>query len=294
MDLLLEASRKACVCDEKWIPAATALLKNNKIEVHEWRQSMLEAIEKGRKRGYIVTHVGQSGTEGKSFMLKPLYEVFGDQKVFITPTKGSFPLLGLEKARATLLDDWRFNEDILSYNLQLLWFEGAPFVIARPQNQSEGHVRYSKDDPVFISTLKSDLESAAGKKCVQEGDVRMMIKRLKIFEFTAPIEKVDDSIRPCPHCFARFLLFGPESGMTPRPGPPKRASSSTSRSPVAEGWNVEEVVGYVHEIGLGFLEGKIRESAVDGRLLVALDVSNLVECLEVTKLQAMKILQRLP
>ncbi len=82
--------------------------------------------------------------------------------------------------------------------------------------------------------------------------------------------------------------------MTPRPGSPKRASASTARSPVAEGGNVEEVVGYVHEIGLGFLEGKMRESAVDGRLLLALDVSSLVECLEVTKLQAMKILQRLP
>ena len=57
---------------------------------------------------------------------------------------------------------------------------------------------------------------------------------------------------------------------------------------------MEEVVAFLHDIELGHLEEKIRESAVDGRLLVALDVSNLVECLEVTKLQAMKILQRLP
>ena len=56
------------------------------------------------------------------------------------------------------MDDWRFNEDLIGYPLQLLWFEGKPIVIARPQNQFAGHLRYSKDDPVFITTLLSDLD----------------------------------------------------------------------------------------------------------------------------------------
>jgi len=66
-------------------------------------------------------------------------------------------LLGLEKCRVAVLDDWRFNEDVLSYNLQLLWFEGAPFVIARPQNEHSGHLRYDGDAPIFISCLEADL-----------------------------------------------------------------------------------------------------------------------------------------
>ena len=45
--------------------------------------------------------------------------------------KSAFPRLGLEKA---WLDDWRFNEDIVPWALQLLWFEGACFIIGRPQN----------------------------------------------------------------------------------------------------------------------------------------------------------------
>ena len=128
MDLLVAASNKPCVCSEKWIPAATSLLENNaafnEVKVNpvtDWRNAMLDAMQKGRKRGYIVTHTGVKGTEGKSFLMKHLYAVFGFEHLFISPTKTNFPLVGLEKARAPLLDDWRFNEDILSYNLQLLW-----------------------------------------------------------------------------------------------------------------------------------------------------------------------------
>ena len=195
------------------------LLEINNIAVAEWRSAMLEAFQKGRKKGYVVTHVGVSGTEGKSFLFKPLHGVFGDEHLFIAPAKGNFPLMGppsLDKARAALLDDWRFNEDILSYNLQLLWYEGAPLVIARPQNEHSGHLRYAKDDPVFITTLEADLLSA--KKNVKDGDVSMMLKRLRVFRFVTPLANVDDTLVACPHCFAKFLLFGPETGMTPRGG----------------------------------------------------------------------------
>ena len=68
----------------------------------------------------------------------------------------------------------------------------------------------------------------------------------------------------------------------------------TTRTPLAVGWTVEEVVAFLHDIELGHLEEKIRESAVDGKLLASLDVDTLVECLEIKKLQALKIIQRLP
>eukprot|EP00972_Heterocapsa_arctica_P104946 15466611-Heterocapsa_arctica.AAC.1 len=87
------------------------------------------------------------GDEGKSFLLQPVYTIYGKALVFTAPPKNAFPLLGLPEARMALLDDWRFNEDIVSYSLQLLWFVGKDFVIARPQNQYGGHLRYSKDDP---------------------------------------------------------------------------------------------------------------------------------------------------
>ena len=57
----------------------------------------------------------------KSFMFGPLEKIFGEDEVF-TPVKGSVPLVGLDRCRVVLLNDWRFNEDIVSYNVQLLWF----------------------------------------------------------------------------------------------------------------------------------------------------------------------------
>ena len=90
-------------------------------------------------------------------MFEPLTHIFGEDEVF-TPVKGSFPLMGLEKCKVALLDDWRFNDDILSYNVQLLWFEGKPVVVAMPQNQRTGHIRYKGDDPIFITALQFDLD----------------------------------------------------------------------------------------------------------------------------------------
>ena len=173
------------------------------------------------------------------------------------------------------------------------WFEGASLVIARPQNEHSGHVRYAKDDPVFITTLEEDLRSA--KKTVKDGDVSMMLKRLRIFKFAAPIANVDDTIAACPCCFAKFLLFGPGSELSPRVSrSPKREAEATTRTPLAAGWNVQDVVAFLHDIELGHLEPKILESAVDGQLLCSLDKDTLMECLEIPKLTALKIMQRLP
>jgi len=99
---------------------------------------MLNSMRDGRAtKGTLVCHAGKEGNEGKSFLLQPLISVFGEDLVFGSPPKNAFPLMGLESHRLVLLDDWRFNESILSFNVQLLWFEGKSIVIARPQNQPE-------------------------------------------------------------------------------------------------------------------------------------------------------------
>lgn len=55
------------------------------------------------------------------------------------------------------------------------------------QNQFSGHLRYSKDDPAFITTLATDLTQLKGKKFLQQGDVDMILKRLLVLNFTKPI-----------------------------------------------------------------------------------------------------------
>ena len=53
-----------------------------------------------------------------------------------------------------------------------LWFEGKPIVIARPQNNYTGYLKYIEDAPVFISTLMADIHKVKGKR-IEGGDVSM-------------------------------------------------------------------------------------------------------------------------
>ena len=174
LDLLHGALSARCTCGGEWPTFAQTVLSQNGHSPAEWCKAVEHALLHGRSKGNLVCHAGFEGNEGKSFLFRPLPLVFGDEGVFLTPPKSAFPLLGLEKARLVWLDDWRFNEDIISWTLQLLWFEGVSFIIARPQNLYAGHLKYSKNDPVFLTTLQADLHALKGK--LKQGDVDMMVK----------------------------------------------------------------------------------------------------------------------
>ena len=178
--------------------------------------------------------------------------------------------MGLEKAGLALLDGWRFNEeDVIPYALQLLWFEGALFIISRPQNQFSRHLRYARDDPVFITTLSADLTELKGKKFLQQGDVEMMLKRLLVFNFTKPIVIPKPVVQGCGHCFASLLL-----------------EEAESRS-------VADVVSFLHHLSLSHLAPKFEENGVDGQMLCELSLEDLIDNLGLKPLQARKVMNRL-
>lgn len=329
MEILQGAGARPCICGDRWRPAATELFRANGIRPGDWCSDVLRSLEHGRKKGTLICHAGQGGNEGKSFLFGPLSAVFGADAVFLSPTSASFPLLGLDAGRVVLLDDWRFNERILSYNMQLLWFEGKPIVIARPQNQFTGHLRYDKDAPIFISTLASDI--VAIPDGLKRGDVEMMLKRLRIYQFQAvlvnPVE-----IKACPRCFAAFLFEHSKVQSAPPPacqpaggqaaaGPADQAQPllPTADGPVAtdqrasegkrvrnvppgtspgakrsKGWSVEDVCSYLERLELDHLTDKFRVNGVDGEFLADLSEQDLVQELGLTKLQARKVLTRLP
>ena len=69
MDLLHEAASGECECGDRWIPAATQLLDNNGIAQVTWRNAMLDAFTKGRKKGYVVTTSGSTARKGSPSFL---------------------------------------------------------------------------------------------------------------------------------------------------------------------------------------------------------------------------------
>ena len=62
----------------------------------------------------------------------------------------------------------------------------------------------------------------------------------------------------------------------------------------AEAWGVTEVLDYLDSLGLGHVKEKFLHDAVDGQFLSTLSEIDLVAELGLTRLQARKVLSRLP
>lgn len=296
LEILEGACSAPCTCTGQWACFADAILSQNGHDPVEWRKAVRDSLVGGRSKGTLVCHAGFEGNEGKSFLFRPLPLVFGEDNVFVTPPKSAFPLLGLEKARVVWLDDWRFNEEIVSWAVQLLWFEGASFVIARPQNLYSGHLRYVKDDPLFITTLQSDLHALKGK--LKQGDLDMMVKRLKLFEFKQKVTIPSHVAKGCGSCFAHFILGPGLQTRVLRSEAAKRGATPSGETPEPKrmmclSWTVDDVCTYIADLELGHVVAAFRDNAVDGRTLASLSETDLVSEMGLKPLQARKVKDRL-
>lgn len=141
----------------------------------------------------------------------------------------------------------------------------------------------------------------------------MMVKRLRIFEFfmvlTNPLK-----VRPCARCFAEFLFelappqqaghgsSGSDSGVvlptTQAPHQKRGSARATGETPDAKRnckqWEIDDVCQYLARLGLGHVEAKFRENAIDGEMLAELNEADMQSELGLTLLQARKVRARLP
>ena len=177
---------------------------------------MYNALASGRgETARVIVLAGAAGGEGKSFFLKGLCSLFEVGDVFHSPVAGSFPLLGLETAKVTVLDDWRFTEEVLPYAIQCLWYDGSPVPVARPQNQAgfAGHLLYRGSAPIFASTKLQDMERLRSASQADpdsgypgDGNASMILRRLKIYRFLRRVPAPARQVPCCARCFAQLLL----------------------------------------------------------------------------------------
>ena len=129
-----------------------------------------------------------------------------------SPQAGNFPLLGLESKRIAILDDWDFSSKVLCLSTQLLWFEGKPFPITRPQNKDyDGHLMYSGTAPIFktckekvLGKIEEDAE--ADRRRGTASEKTMLMRRLRVFRFSVPLPlQAGVRIQECPSCFAQVV-----------------------------------------------------------------------------------------
>ena len=124
-------------------------------------------------------------------------------------------MLDLLGKKVAFLDDWRFDETVLSYAAQCLWYDGSALPIERPQNQPGvvRHVLYRGGAPIFATTKLDDIDrlARAGADdprtgCPRDANATMLLRRLKVYTFTAPLAKPAKSLPYCRRCFAQLVL----------------------------------------------------------------------------------------
>ena len=213
-DKLLQARNGQCQCGCVWRQWAETSLQVNGINPVDLCTFVCQSLWQGRCESLpVVTLMGRSGGEGKSYFFSPLKALYGDEYVQDSPQPGNFPLLGLETKQVALLDEWDFNPDVVPFSTQLLWYEGKKFPITRPQNSKEysGHLMYSASAPVFITCKEKHLgpimQAAAREAAAQQAsECTMLMRRLRVYQFTAKLAvPCGTRIPACTTCFAKLL-----------------------------------------------------------------------------------------
>ena len=213
------AAKGQCVCEGLWRAAVTGSLVDNRIPVQELCRDVLHALTVGRHENTpVLVLAGAQGGEGKSLFFKGLAAVYGIQNVFYAPESDRFPFLNLPGKRIAVLDEWRFDERVLRYSTQQLWYDGSPLVINQPQNNHNsasagGHEMYVGGAPIFVTTKLAAMERLEAEAGIDPGtggpkdaDASMMLRRLKVYQYRVRAPKPPRQFSHCPHCFAHLVL----------------------------------------------------------------------------------------
>jgi hypothetical protein len=216
MVCLLESMRQPCCCGGLWLPFVETSLRANGIDACVLAHDFHESILKGRCETVpVIVLAGQHGGEGKSILLDPIVAVFGEDYVQEGLASGQFPLLGLESKKAVILNEWNFLSSALSRAVQLLWFEGKAVPITRPQITDAyfGHYKYKGTAPLFLTASLKHLQPIMeeARNAMAEGrpsEHTMLMRRLRVYQFTARTQAPQQQIQPCASCFASFVLEG--------------------------------------------------------------------------------------
>ena len=204
-----------CVCNGEWPRYVLKNFEINRINIPELCYDIRNALANGRSETTpVVVLAGVCGGEGKSVFLKPLHSIF-DRFVFnVTKEAGNFPWLDLPGSKVAFLDDFRFDEDALSFSSLCLWFDGSALPIGRPQNVrgATGNFVYKGSAPIFITTKTSDLAWVEQQAQVNpatgapwDAEAAMLMRRIKIYNFTVKVPKPARKLPFCGRCFAHFL-----------------------------------------------------------------------------------------
>ena len=134
-------------CAGEWVPAAIEVLQKNNISV-EWFANLIKnALQKGRgKKNKILIHGGTN--RAKSFMFLPIF------KTFSCPSDTIFNWVDAPEMEVIFLNDLRYSDKIMPWNVFLNFLEGAEIQVSMPKNHFAKDVTWSRKQPIFATADK--------------------------------------------------------------------------------------------------------------------------------------------
>jgi hypothetical protein len=200
-----------CVCAEpgRWKAAAQEVVHLNGYRSQELEVAILEALELGRAKMRTIMIVGGTN-RAKSFCLKPLALVY---RAYTSPDTGSHQLADLKGSEVLWLNEFEFDASFMPWRKLKDFLEGEPPKVAVPKNEGRNYI-FRSDAPVFC-TGPGPVEHPT-----QPRETAQMDSRIRYFLFQFFFDPATcPEIKPCPTCFAQWLLAA-RGRPRPAPGPP--------------------------------------------------------------------------
>ena len=210
MELLTEALQGKCVescVNCEWLRCAVSILATNGINVYVYAASMRKALRKGRAKWSNILIVGPK-TCGKSFLLAPLQLIYN---AFVNPSNTKYAWVDLEGKEVAVLNDFRWTQECIDWNVFLLLLEGDTVNLPRPKNTYATDLTIHTTNKVpFFATSIRPFEYIGKANSRDDGETAMVATRWVLFTLTQEIQNPNTELQPCPRCFADLLSKGQE------------------------------------------------------------------------------------
>ena len=249
VEILEEAAATACVCP-KTFGEDRYMHRRLKEIVHlnnidgAFQSAVFDALFRGRAKGRNIFTVGPSDS-GKSTLVKSLATIFRCYKPPDPAGKPTFPLSTLPGKELILLNEFKWDERIISWEGFKDLLEGESDVTVSMPKGAGADIEWKGDAPV-VGSVRCRIKKYFADTAREDPDETLQVdNRVEYFELTVVFTRgtTRKDTKMCKACAAKFYLEGRGAPAAPAGGTPHFSSSSSSSSAVAPGTQKKRAAG---------------------------------------------------